>query len=99
MSDDILTDRRRCLQKLSLETIRCSSYKTFNKQNFVRELDQILIDLYQTDDSYSKLNEIFSEVVEKHAPTKSKTIRGNQACFTNKELNKVIMNKLRIKNI
>ena len=61
--------------KLPPKTIRYRSYKTFNKQNFIHELDQKLIkgDIYKTDDSYSKLSEIFSEVIEKHAPTKSKT--------------------------
>ena len=41
---------------------------------------------------------MFSEVLEKHVPTKSKTIRGNQAPFMNKELSKIIMNKSRIKS-
>ena len=86
--------------KLPPKNITYNSHKTFNKQNFVRELDQKLIkrDIYKTDDSYSKLTEIFSEVLEKHAPTNLKTFRGNQAPFMNKELSKVIMNKSRIKN-
>ena len=86
--------------KLPPKNITYNSHKTFNKQNFVHELDQKLIkgDIYKTDDSYSKLTEIFSEVLEKHAPTNLKTFRGNQAPFMNKELSKVIMNKSRIKN-
>ena len=55
-------------------------------------------DIYKTKDSYSKLTEIISEVLEKHAPTKSKIIRGNQAPFMNKKLSKSIMDKSRIKN-
>ena len=39
-----------------------------------------------------------SEVLEKHAPLKTKTIRGNQAPFMNKRLSKAIMNKSRIRN-
>ena len=76
------------------------SYKTFEKQNFVHELDQRLItgDIYKTNYSYSKLTEIISEVLEKHAPTKSKIIRGNQAPFMNKKLSKSVMDKSRIKN-
>ena len=51
------------------KTLRYRSYKTFNKQNFVHELDQKLIKgyIYKTDDSYSKLPEMSSEILEKHA--------------------------------
>ena len=86
--------------KLPSKTARYRSYKTYYKQNFLHELDQKLIqgDIYKTDDSYSKLTEIMSEVLEKHAPLKTKTIRGNQALFMNKRLSKAIMNKSRIRN-
>ena len=86
--------------KLPPKIITYRSYKTFNKQNFVHELDQRLItgDIYKTKDSYSNLTEIISEVLEKNAPTKSKIIRGNQAPFMNKKLSKSIMDKSRIKN-
>ena len=86
--------------KLPPKIIRYRSYKTFNKQNFIHELDQKLIkdDICKIDYSYSKLTETFSEVLEKHAPTKSKTISANQVPFMNKELSKFIMNKSRMKN-
>ena len=86
--------------KLPPKTVRYRSYKTYDKQNFLHELDQKLIqgDIYKTDDLYSKLTEIMSEVLEKHAPLKTKTIRGNQAPFMNKRLSKAIMNKSRIRN-
>ena len=86
--------------KLPPKTARYRSYKTYDKQNFLHELDQKLIqgDIYKTDDSYSKLTEIMSEVLEKHAPLKTKIIRGNQAPFMNKRLSKAIMNKSRIRN-
>ena len=60
----------------------------------VHELDQKLIqgDIYKTDNSYPKLTEIYSEVLEKQAHTK-KTIRGYQAPSMNKKLSKAIMNK------
>ena len=91
---------RSTFTKLPPNTVRYRSYKTYDKQNFFHELDQKLIqgDIYKTDDSYSKLTEIMSEVLEKHAPLKTKTIRGNQAPFMNKRLSKAIMNKSRIRN-
>ena len=65
---------RSTLIKLPPKIITHRFYKTFDKQNFVHELDQRLItgDIYKTKDSYSKLTEIISEVLEKHAPYKIK---------------------------
>ena len=96
----VITIFRSTFIKFPPKSIRQRSYKSFNKQNFVHELDQKLIkgDIYKTDDSYSKLTEIFSEVLQKRAPTKSKTIRENQAPFMNKKLSKIIMSKSRIKS-
>ena len=91
---------RSTIIKLPPKTVRYRSYKTYDKQNFLHELDQKLIqgDIYKTEDSYSKLTDIMSEVLEKHAPLKTKTIRENQAAFMNKRLSKAIMNKCRIRN-
>ena len=50
------------------------------------------------EDPYSKLTDIFQEILQKHAPLKSKQVRGNHAPFMNKELSKVIMNKSRLRN-
>ena len=96
----VTTIFRSTFQKLPPKTIKYRSYKLFNKQNFIHELDQKLIqgDIYKTDDSYSKLTEVISEVLDKHAPLKTKTVRGNQAPFMNKDLSKAIMTKSRIKN-
>ena len=49
--------------------------------------------MYSRDiNSYSKLTEIFSNTLEKHAPLKFKSIRGNQVFFITKKLSKAIMN-------
>ena len=70
--------------------------KTF----FCHELDQTLLkgEIYKLEDPYSKLTEIFQEILQKHPLLKSKQVRGNHALFVNKELSKVIMNKSRLKN-
>ena len=88
----VTTTFRSAFTKLPPKSVRYRSYKTFNKENFVHELDQKLVK-GDISDSYFKLIEIFS-----HARTKSKTIRGNQAPFIDKELSKVIINKSRIEN-
>ena len=71
--------------KLSPETVKYRSYKNFNGTVFLHELDQKLHqgDLYHSDDPYFKLTEIFSSILNKNAPIKSKQIRGNQAPFIN----------------
>ena len=86
--------------KLPPKIIKYRSYKNFDKNKFCHELDQILIqgDLLKADDPYNKLTDIFSDTLERHAPLKSKTIRGNQAVFMNKGLSKAIMEKSRCRN-
>ena len=96
----VVTVFRSTFIKLPPKIIRYRSYKNFNEKNFVYELDQKLIqgDIYKTENSYSRLTEILSKTLNKHAPMKSKTVRGNQAPFMNKEVSKSIMTKSRIKN-
>ena len=40
----------------------------------------------------------FRKIVDKHAPLKRKTLRGNQAPFMTRELRKAIYNRSRLKN-
>ena len=60
---------------------------------------QILIkgDLCKTKDHHNKLTNILTNmlanILNKHAPLKSKTVRRNQAPFMHKELSKAIMEK------
>ena len=96
----IATTLRSTFLKLPPKTVKYSSYKNFNETVFLHELDQKLIqgDLYRSDDPYCKLTEIFSSILNKHAPIKSKQIRGNQAPFMNKSLSKIIMQKSKVQN-
>ena len=54
--------------------------------------------IYESSDPYKKLTNIFKELLDKHAPIKTKTVRGNHAPFMNKKLSKAIMNKARERN-
>ena len=59
--------------------------------------------MLETDDpnrNYNFITEKFLEVVNRHAPLKQKTLRGNQAPFMTKKLKKEIYtgNKLKNKN-
>ena len=61
--------------KLPPKTIRYRSFKTFRKQTFVQGLDHN----YKTNDSYSKLTKIVSEILKNIQSLKSKTITGSQS--------------------
>ena len=74
--------------KVPPKTVKYSSCKNFNETVFLHELDHKLIqeDLYRSDDIYFKLTEIFSSILNKHAPIKSKQVLGNQAPFMNSKI-------------
>lgn len=95
----VITIFRFTLIKLPPETVTYRFYKLFFEKKYVHELDQKLIQgfICKTDNSYSKLTEIFQKFLGKHAATKSKT-RGNQAPFINTELSKAMMNKSKLRN-
>ena len=96
----VATTLRSTFIKLPPKTLKYRSYKNFNEFTFLHELDQTLLqgELFTSNDPYSKLTEIFSDILNKHAPIKSKQVRGNQAPFMNKSLSKAIMEKSRIRN-
>ena len=82
--------------KLPPKVVKYRTYKNFDEN----DLYQFLItgDIYRAKDPYTKLTNILYNTLEKHAPLKSKTVRGNQAPFMNKELSKAIMEKSRFRN-
>ena len=86
--------------RLLPKIIKYRNFKGFNENIFCHELDLTLLkgEIYKSEDPYSKLTEIFQEILRKHAPLKSKQVRGNHAPFMDKELSKVIMNKSRLRN-
>ena len=51
-----------------------------------------------TEDMFSTFTEVFRSVLDKHAPLKTKKVRGNQGPFMTKELSKAIMTRSRITN-
>ena len=84
--------------KLPPKVVKYRSYKNFDKSKFCHDLDQFLIKgyIYKAKDPYNKLTNILYNTLEKHAPLKSKAVRGNQASLINKELSKAIMEKSRL---
>ena len=66
--------------------------------NFERDFFQLDQTSFGSNKIYNLFVEIVTLTLDKHAPIKSKTIRGNQASFMNKELSKAIMHRSRLKS-
>ena len=96
----VMTFLRCHFQKLPAKHILYRSYKHFNEESFLNDLRSLQFnDLKQNPtEAYDLLTKTFSRLVEKHAPLKSKKIRGNQAPFMTKEYSKAIMNKSKMRN-
>ena len=92
---------RTSFQKLLPKLVIYGNQKNFHENNFLRGLDSRLIqgELHKNcEDPYSKLSEIFSEVLNYHSPLKQESARGNHAPFMTRELSKAIMTKCKVKN-
>ena len=48
--------------------------------------------------NHKPITENFLETIDKHAPLKKKFVRGNQAPFMNRDFQKVIYTRARLKN-
>ena len=84
--------------KINPSNIIDRSYKIFDLDSFRNQLN---ISLHACDTSSIKYNQfkaIFMSILNKYAPIKSKTIRGNNRPFMNKTLSKSFMESSRLKN-
>ena len=83
------------------KNVEYRNYKKFNVTNFLRDLDQEMIqgEMYKyNSDMYSTFSDIFRSVLDRHSPLKWKMIRGNQEPFMTKQLSKAIMNRCKLRN-
>ena len=97
----ILSFFRSYFSRIPPKTIQYRKYKTFKESPFLYELDQELLkgDMYKNNrDMFSTFTETFRRVLDKHAPLKTKRVRGNQSPFMTKELSKAVMNKSKTRN-
>ena len=99
----VLTTMRANYECLKPIQIQYRSYKYFRKDIFLRDLGVMPFhkcrDITNKDAAYDLFKQMFFTVVDKHAPLKKKLIRGTQAPFMNKELNKAIMYRSKLRNI
>ena len=88
-------------ERIPPKKVEYRNYKKFNITNFLRDLEQELIQgkMYKyNNDKYSTFSDIFRSMLDRHAPLKWKMIRRNQGPFTTKLLSKAIMNRYKLRN-
>ena len=93
----IYTVFKTTFKKLPPKLIKYRCYKKFVKADFERELLENLNEVQNLD--YSAFQEIFESILEKHAPTKCKLLRGNNKPFMNRDLRNAIATRSRLWNI
>ena len=92
----IVTVMKTKFTKLNPKTVTYRNYKKFNKALFEKELQEMLLETKNL--SCSNFENLFLQVLEKHAPSKEKIIRGNERPFMNKKLKTAIMKRSNLKN-
>ena len=72
------------------------NYKNVNKQDFKLELrGNLEVDV--VDANYATFHNVYLNVLNKHAPIKTKVIRGNQAPYITKAYRKAVMKRSELK--
>ena len=77
--------------------INYRSYKSFDLNTFSENLKENLKN-FEHVMSCDDFKTIFMDTLDKHAPMKKKTVRGNQAPFMSQGLSKAIMHRSKLKN-
>ena len=96
----IMTMFKAQVSKLEPIHIRYRNFKDFDEIAFKLELDHSLkeIDFDQDSNDFSKFLAVFGGILERHAPMKSKTLRGNDAPFMTNALRREIKHRSRLRN-
>ena len=84
--------------RLKPKQIKYHSYKKFVPENFLSDGKnaKFVCDGTNPDKSYDHLTNTFRNIVDKHAPIKTKFLGGNNASFMNPELKKAMYTRARL---
>jgi len=85
--------------KLPPKLITYRSYHNFEQSDFLNTLSEEILRMRSFEWNYETFEFLFEAVLDRHAPVKSKMIRGNEKPHMNKELKKEIMKRSRLRNI
>ena len=81
--------------KLKLSVLFYREYTKFSNETFINSLKVKLDTQSIFPDGFLNFCKIWTEVLNKHAPCKQKTIGGNQSVFINKEISKLLWQELK----
>ena len=95
----VLTLMKTHIPRLKPKVIKYRSYKKFEPEKFLQDVKDIDFkeDLNDADSFYKNISSAFREIVDRHAPLKTKVQRGNTAPFMNQQLQKAIYTRSRLK--
>ena len=96
----VMTMFRAQIARLKPIIIKYRDYRHFDNEAFNFDLDEGLkeIDFDQESNDYHTFLSIFQSTTEKHAPLKSKVLRGNDAPFMTSTLRREIKHRSRLRN-
>ena len=83
--------------KLPPEVIKYRDYKNFDSGTFNNK-PQVSLKNFDMSNSFTELKTIFTELLNKVAPLKTKYLRANYSRFMRKELSKAIMLRTKLRN-
>ncbi len=92
----VVTVMKTTIPKAEPKIIQYRDYKNFVEMKFRNELTEKLYS--QLIDNYEKFEEIFLEVLNRHAPPKKKVFRANHKPYMTKCLRKAIMRRSALEN-
>ena len=95
----VLTLMKTHIPRLKPKVIKYRSYKKFEPEKFLQDVKDIDFkeDLNDADSFYENISSAFREIVDRHAPLKTKLQRENTAPFMNQQLQKAIYTRSRLK--
>ena len=79
-----------------LKYSKCRSFKNFDEQNLLCDLDNINWDIDPNSDinsQYENFNKLFLEIADKHAPFKERIIKPKQVPYMNKAFRSAVYKK------
>ncbi len=95
----VLTILKSHIPRLKPKIIKYRNYKKFDPAKFLADVRRTnFVALEDPDKCYDNLTNSFRNLVDKHAPLKTKTVRGNNAPFVTRELKKAIYTRTKLKN-
>ena len=93
----IYTMTKTTFTKLPPKTLNYRCYKNFDEHKFLHDLDKAIASIPIGD--YKLFEKVHEDILNTHAPLKTKLIRGNDKPYVNKELRKELMVKRKLKHV